>query len=88
MFEGSRCDFLRCFERPTLAKAKYEEAKVDAYEKLPNFFQTDVAYKPEKKAKPKRSIIVIVATFSVFVLACLFLIIREEVKILNQAKPE
>lgn len=72
----------------TTIKAKYEEAKVDAYEKLPNFFQTDVAYKPEKKAKPKRSIIVIVATFSVFVLACLFLIIREEVKILNQAKPE
>ncbi|MDC3220432.1 hypothetical protein OAT71_01330 [Flavobacteriales bacterium] len=72
----------------TTIKAKYEEAKVDAYEKLPNFFQTDVAYMPEKKAKPKRSIIVIVATFSVFVFACLFLIIREEVKILNQVKPE
>lgn len=72
----------------TTIKAKFEEAKVDAFEKLPNFFQTDKAYKPEKKAKPKRSIIVVVATFSVFIFACLFLIIREEVRVLNQAKQD
>ena len=69
-------------------KAKYEEAKVDAFEKIPNFFQTERAYAPEKKAKPVRSIIVLVSTFSIFLLATLLLIIFEQFKNISLKQSE
>ncbi len=50
-------------------KSKYAEAKAEASQNLANVFILDKAYKAEKKAYPKKSIIVIVATFSTFILA-------------------
>lgn len=65
-------------------KAKYEEAKVDAFEKIPNFFRTEKAYAPEKKSKPVRSIIVIVSTLATFLLATFLLIVLEQFKQLGR----
>lgn len=48
---------------------KYIEAKAEAELLLSNVFVLDKAYKAEKKAYPKKSIIVMVATFATFVLA-------------------
>jgi capsular polysaccharide biosynthesis protein len=50
---------------------KYIEAKAEAELLLSNVFVLDKAYKAEKKAYPKKSIIVMVATFATFVLAVL-----------------
>jgi uncharacterized protein involved in exopolysaccharide biosynthesis len=48
---------------------KYIEAKAEAELMLSHVFVLDKAYKAEKKAYPKKSIIVMVATFATFVLA-------------------
>jgi uncharacterized protein involved in exopolysaccharide biosynthesis len=48
---------------------KYIEAKADAELTLSHVFVLDKAYKAEKKAYPKKSIIVLVSTFAAFVLA-------------------
>ena len=50
---------------------KYIEAKAEAELMLSHVFVLDKAYKAEKKAYPKKSIIVMVATFATFVLAVL-----------------
>jgi uncharacterized protein involved in exopolysaccharide biosynthesis len=50
-------------------RTKYIEAKADAELKLSHVFILDKAFKAEKKAYPRKSIIVIVATFSAFFLA-------------------
>jgi len=49
--------------------AKYVEAKAETELTLSHVFVLDKAYKAEKKAYPKKSIIVIVATFATFILA-------------------
>jgi uncharacterized protein involved in exopolysaccharide biosynthesis len=49
--------------------AKYIEAKAETELTLSHVFVLDKAYKAEKKAYPKKSIIVMVATFATFVLA-------------------
>ena len=48
---------------------KYIEAKAEAELLLSNVFVLDKAFKAEKKAYPKKSIIVMVATFATFILA-------------------
>lgn len=48
---------------------KYIEAKAEAELMLSHVFVLDKAYKAEKKAYPKKSIIVMVSTFAAFVLA-------------------
>jgi hypothetical protein len=48
---------------------KYIEAKAEAELMLSYVFVLDKAYKAEKKAYPKKSIIIIVATFATFILA-------------------
>lgn len=52
-------------------ETKYIEAKAEAELVLSNVFILDKAYKAEKKAYPKKSIIVLVSTFATFVLAVL-----------------
>jgi hypothetical protein len=52
-------------------KAKYIEAKAETELTLSHVFVLDKAYKAEKKAYPKKSIIVMVSTFATFVLAVL-----------------
>ena len=49
--------------------SKYIEAKAETELTLSHVFVLDKAYKAEKKAYPKKSIIVMVATFATFVLA-------------------
>ena len=51
-------------ERLSLLKDKYTRAKVDAGQNLPHTFIVDKAEKAEKKAHPKKSLIVIISVFS------------------------
>jgi uncharacterized protein involved in exopolysaccharide biosynthesis len=61
-------------------KAKYTEAKVDAESNLPHKFMINRAYVPEKKATPRRTMIVVVSTVSAFLLAFLLMLIIENFK--------
>ena len=60
-------------------KARYEEAKVDAHENLPQKFIVETAYKAEKKSHPIRWIIVLVSTISVFLVSVLVIISLERI---------
>jgi capsular polysaccharide biosynthesis protein len=60
-------------------KAKYEEARVDAQEYFPQKFVVDRAYKAEKKSTPVRWLIVVISTFSAFLLTIFSLIFYENV---------
>ena len=60
-------------------KARYEEAKVDANENLPQKFIVESAYKAEKKSYPVRWIIVLVATISAFLISVLVIISFERI---------
>ncbi|MFC2098536.1 Wzz/FepE/Etk N-terminal domain-containing protein [Bacteroidota bacterium] len=57
--------------------AKYIEAKAETDLSLSHVFVLDRAYKAEKKAYPKKSIIVIASTFSAFILALILFIFFE-----------
>jgi hypothetical protein len=59
----------------SLIKSKYDEAKIDAHEVLPQKFVVESAYKAEKKAYPIRWLIMLTTTFSVLLLAVLLIII-------------
>lgn len=59
-------------------KARYEEAKVDASENLPQKFVVESAYKAEKKSYPVRWIIVVVSTISAFLISVLIIISLEK----------
>jgi len=59
-------------------KARYEEAKVDAQENLPQKFVVESAYKAEKKSYPIRWIIVLVTTLTTFFISVLLLILIEK----------
>ena len=61
-------------------KSKFEEAKVDAEEYVPQTFIVDRAYAAEKKSYPVRWIIVAVAAISSFLLTFFFLIIFQGIK--------
>lgn len=60
--------------RLSLLKEKYVEAKVDTEQKLPHTFIVNHGQVPEKKAYPKRSVIVIISTFSTFLFTLLVLL--------------
>lgn len=64
-------------ETEELAKLRqrYKEARVEAVQNLPHKFIVDRAYASEKKAYPKKSLIVMVSTISAFLLALIFLIV-------------
>ncbi len=57
--------------------AKYVEAKAETELTLSHIFVLDKAYRAEKKAYPKKSIIVMVSTFSAFFLAVILFIFFE-----------
>lgn len=72
------------FKYPVI-KGKYDEAFVNLNRHLPSKFVVDKAQRNEKKAKPVRALIVIVSTFSAFLLALLFLLFADKlVEIKNQ----
>ncbi len=64
-------------EQLTLLKTKYQEAKVDAEQFLPQKFIVNSAYKAEVKSYPIRWIILVVTAFIVFFTAVLIIIIVE-----------
>jgi hypothetical protein len=53
---------------------------VNVEQNLPQIFIVDQAKKAERKAVPKRSIIVIISTLSAFALSLLILLIIDQVK--------
>lgn len=55
-------------------KARYEEAKVDATENLPQKFVVESAYKAEKKSYPIRWVIVLVSVISTLLISILVII--------------
>ncbi len=67
-------------QRMGLLKAKLVASKVNVEQTLPQIFIVDRAVKAEKKAVPKRSIIVIISTLSSFALSLLALLIIDQIK--------
>jgi uncharacterized protein involved in exopolysaccharide biosynthesis len=67
-------------ERLGQLKVKYASAKVNVDQTLPQIFIIDKAVKSEKKAVPKRSLIVFMSTLSTFALALLILLIIDNIK--------
>ncbi|HYW96849.1 MAG TPA: hypothetical protein VE870_14740 [Bacteroidales bacterium] len=70
------------FETERLAdlRQRYKEAQVEMDQKLAHKFIVDSAYKAEKKAYPKKSIIVIISTLSAFLLTLILLIINDSIR--------
>ncbi|MBN1949707.1 MAG: hypothetical protein JW801_00790 [Bacteroidales bacterium] len=68
-------------ERNSLLKAKLAAAKVNLESTMSNVFVVDRASEAERKAVPKRSIIVIISTLSAFFLALLLLLIVDNIKV-------
>jgi len=68
-------------ERHSLLKAKLAAARVNLESTMSNVFIVDRANKSERKAVPKRSMIVIVSTLSTFALALLLLLIIDNIKV-------
>lgn len=73
-------DYLE-FEKKQLSnlKAKYAEALVDATQKLPTKFVVNKAVKAEKKSYPVRWLIVLLSTFSTFVLVILLMVVSDSI---------
>ena len=63
----------------SLIKSKYDEAKIDANEVLPQKFVVESAYKAEKKAYPIRWLIMLTTTFSALLLAVVLIILFDKV---------
>jgi uncharacterized protein involved in exopolysaccharide biosynthesis len=80
------------FKYPVI-KGKYDEAFVNLSKHLPSKFIVDKAQRNEKKAKPVRALIVVVSTFSAFLLALLFLLFADKLvaiknEVVSQSKDE
>ena len=67
-------------------KAKYEEAKVDAEQNLPQKFVVNTAYKAEKKEYPIRWLIVLITTFGALFSSILIIIVFEQLERLQLKK--
>lgn len=71
------------FKFPVI-KEKYDEAWVNYQRHLPSKFVVDKAIPNEKKAKPVKTIIVLVPTISAFLLALLYLLFIDRLKELKK----
>jgi capsular polysaccharide biosynthesis protein len=67
-------------------KAKYDEAKIDAEEVLPQKFIVNSAYPAEKKSYPVRWIIVLISTLSAIILAIITLAVLDSLSVYNKKK--
>ena len=76
------------YEKKTLSqvKSKYDEARIDAHEALPQKFIVESAFKAEKKAYPIRWLIMLSTTVSVLLLAVVLIIILEKSPIILPLK--
>ena len=61
-------------------KVAYEQSESDANAQFNHKFVVEKAVVADKKEKPKRMIIVLVATFGGFVLGVFFLLIRDKIQ--------
>ena len=61
-------------------KRKYSEAKIESEQTIPWKFVVNTAEIPDKKAYPKRMIIVLVSAFSAFLFGLIFLIISDNIR--------
>lgn len=61
-------------------RQRYQEARVEAEQELPYKFIVDRAYASEKKAYPKRSVIVMVSTAAAFLFTLILLVIVDSLK--------
>lgn len=61
-------------------KTKFEEAKVDATDKIPHKFVVNEAKAAEKKSYPVRWLIVVVSTFSTMLLAIVYVLLMENIR--------
>jgi len=61
-------------------KEKFDKAKIDAEEELPQTFKVDIAYPAEKKSYPVRWLIVLVASVSTLLLTIFILILIDSLK--------
>ena len=69
----------------SLLKEKYDEAKIDANERIPNFFMVNGAKAAEKKSYPVRWLIVSVTVLGTFVFSLIALLINEKIKLIKSA---
>lgn len=67
-------------ERLGMLKDKFAAAKINVEQTVPQIFIVDTATRSERKAEPKRSIIVIISTITSFAMALLLLLIVDNVK--------
>jgi uncharacterized protein involved in exopolysaccharide biosynthesis len=67
-------------ERLGQLKVKYASHKINVEESVPHIFIVDRATKSERKAEPRRSIIVIITTLSVFAFTLLVLLVLNGLK--------
>jgi uncharacterized protein involved in exopolysaccharide biosynthesis len=61
-------------------KTKYEEAKVDATERIPHKFVVNLAKPAEKKSYPVRWLIVLVSTMATFILGIVAVLLIENIQ--------
>ena len=67
-------------------KEKFDKAKIDAEEELPQTFKVDPAYPAEKKSYPIRWIIVVISTISAFILGVIILAVLDSLARYNKKK--
>jgi capsular polysaccharide biosynthesis protein len=68
-------------------KTKYEEAKVDATQELPNKFVVNMATPAEKKSYPVRWLIVLISTLGTFLLSIITVLLLENIQRIRLTKP-
>lgn len=75
------------FEREQLSKLKnrYDQAKVDAEQQIPQKFIVNTAYPAEKKSYPVRWLIAVVSTVGAFLLSIIVLLLLENFQHLKTA---
>ncbi len=64
----------------TNLRLRYKETRLEYEQNLPHKFVVEEAFPPEKKAYPKKSLIVIVSTFSALLLALIVLIVIDNIR--------
>ena len=80
-----RDNLYRMREQSNILKEKYDQAKVDAEQSLPEKFVVDKAFAAEKKSYPVRWIIVTVATITSLIITLLSIAILENFKKIQQS---
>jgi uncharacterized protein involved in exopolysaccharide biosynthesis len=79
LYVAFRTNLIYKIEQSNKIKAKYDEAKIDAEEYIPQKFVVDSAFKAEKKTTPVRWLIVLISSFAAFMLSILVIIFIENV---------